>query len=293
MVLPKRTIDELITRYMLEPQLHDLFVEGKYDKSFYEWFFKALDCELVSVFEIDTVDIDDALLRQLGLNWGNRSEVIALATSFEQAFSDGVPYLRCVVDSDFDFLLGSRVAATYLLYTDYTSIELYCCCENVIDKVFSTGLGQVLSDAKILFEDFSLICQAAFIMRAANQSLGWRMQWRELRRSLSMSDEHVILDEVRLVRRYLSSNQRAGSLEEFNRARSELSALQVDDVRKAIHCEDFFDVLGWYIIQKIGRRSTGIGNPDSVRAMVLPALEMEQIRDEPLFTSLAQIYCNG
>ena len=36
----RRTLDELVARYVLEPDLRDIYVEGKTDKLFLEWFLR-------------------------------------------------------------------------------------------------------------------------------------------------------------------------------------------------------------------------------------------------------------
>ncbi len=53
----RRTLEELVTRYQLEPELRDIYVEGKTDKILLEWFLEQKGVENFAVYEIDTVEI--------------------------------------------------------------------------------------------------------------------------------------------------------------------------------------------------------------------------------------------
>jgi len=105
----RRKLDELVARYVLEPSLHDVYVEGLTDKCIIQWFLEEsnLDTENVAVYEIDTIDIPTDRLFELGLNDNNRSRVIFLAFELQSRFEGSLPTVICIADKDFDSLIAS------------------------------------------------------------------------------------------------------------------------------------------------------------------------------------------
>jgi hypothetical protein len=124
----RRTLDELVARYVLEPDLRDIYVEGKTDKLFLEWFLRNRGIEDIAVYEIETVDISaDKLfepqlkdnkwflinrsiediavyeietvdisaerLFELQLKDNNRSRVITLALYLQDKFPETTPHV--------------------------------------------------------------------------------------------------------------------------------------------------------------------------------------------------------
>jgi len=75
----RRKLDEIIARYDLNPSFCDVYVEGDSDRGILESFFEDLGNLEVVVYDIDTVEIPSAVLRELGLENNNRGRVIALA----------------------------------------------------------------------------------------------------------------------------------------------------------------------------------------------------------------------
>ena len=57
MSIPPFEIESLLTKYELEPEIKDLFVEGPTDKRILRWFFKKAGLTDVDVFEITDVDV--------------------------------------------------------------------------------------------------------------------------------------------------------------------------------------------------------------------------------------------
>lgn len=56
MELPRPTIEELISRYTLEPTLDDVFVEGAFDKNILDVRARMQADRRITVYEIDSVD---------------------------------------------------------------------------------------------------------------------------------------------------------------------------------------------------------------------------------------------
>ncbi|WP_292753912.1 hypothetical protein [Nostoc sp. NMS4] len=130
----RRTLDELVTRYELEPELCDIYVEGKTDKQLIEWFLEDKQLQDFGVYEIDTVEIPAQLLFELGLKDNIRSRVIALAIYIHDKFLETPLHITCIVDKDFDWLFGKEYQCDLLLFTDYSCLEMYLFNEVVLDK---------------------------------------------------------------------------------------------------------------------------------------------------------------
>jgi hypothetical protein len=117
----RRTLEELVTRYQLEPELRDVYVEGKTDKILLEWFLEQRGVKNFAVYEIDTVEIPAQKLFEYGLNDNNRSRAIALALEIQNQLPE-LPHFTCIADKDFDWLFGKNYPCNSLLFSDYTSL---------------------------------------------------------------------------------------------------------------------------------------------------------------------------
>lgn len=286
----RRTIEELIARYTLEPELRDLFVEGLSDKLIFEWFFKQCRCELISIFEINCVNIQDSLIDELGLQSSNRDRVVALSIELERLLPIQVPQLCCVADSDFDFLLGRRHNSPYLVYSNYTSLDLYFWSEDILDRFFRLGVRYIPCEINTLLTNFAEVLQEVFLIRATNERLGWGLKWIEFTRCCSIKDNLVVFDRMEFIKRYLSKNCRRGDIKEFIDVCEELRKIEVETFKHRIRGGDFFELLGWYISKRIGRRGNKYRDPNIIRGMIIPGIDVKLLIKEKLFKNLTEKY---
>src|SRR4029078_13326996 len=115
MQLRRRTVNDLITRYELEPGLRDIYVEGDFDRDLISECLRKKGADGVAVYAIDTVEILDSTLLSFGLTRGNKPETIALAKILSR-LSDRVRYY-CIVDRDLDHWFGDLERVRGLLWT--------------------------------------------------------------------------------------------------------------------------------------------------------------------------------
>jgi len=286
----RRTIEELIARYQFEPELRDIYVEGNGDKLLLEWFLRKLGCRDVSVFEIDCVDIPNQVIQDLKLEQNNRDEVIALSLLFHNNLKDDCDHLICIADSDYDFLLGRKHDSRYLIYTDYTSMDLYFCSASIVEKVLMLGVRKIPCDVQQLFDNLIDVLQKVFLVRATNVRLGWNLEWNDFRRCCSIRDNFVIIDCDELINRYLSKNARRSSKPDFIRVYTGLKAKALKDFRHRIRGHDFLTILGWYIAKHVREGGNKYNDPNIIRAMIFPAIDMDHLVREPLFSRLLSKY---
>ena len=286
----RKTIDELITRYILEPELRDLYVEGPGEKTSYNWFFRQFNCKSVAIFEIDSVDIPDSLLANYKLQSGNRDELIALALEFQRLLKDDLRFLLCVVDSDFDFLLGRTHCSRYLLYSEYTSTDLCFCSEETLGRFFMLGLRCVPCNISILLENFATILQEFFLIRTANEKLGWCLGWIDFDKYCSIKDNLVVFNSNKFIGSYLSTNNRLKDLEEFISVCGQLRGIETKTFKHRIRGHDFFELLSWYVSKRIGHRGRKYRDPEVVRTAICSAVPAKSLTSTEPFKTLLNTY---
>lgn len=286
--LPRRTIGEIITRYQLEPDLRDLFVEGSRDRDIYRWYLKECGYRNITVLQIDTVEVTREILDFHDLGNGNRARLIGLAFELDTQFEAVLQFVRCIADSDFDFILGLHGGAQHLLYTDYTSVDLYTFGEEMLKKVLCLGFTHSEAQVESLLESITPILTEMFIIRAANERLGWGMTIPDFTRCCEIQGSRINFDRDVFVNRCLDSNAKRGDRAIFDNVCTELEAVQLSDRRKGIHGDDYFELLGWYLRRQRGWRGYARGER-SIMNVLVPALDDRLLAKEGLFARLK--YC--
>ena len=286
---PRRTIEDLIARYQLEPHLRDLFVEGPSDQAIYDWYLKNIGCPGITIFDIDSIDIDSDILQSYSLPIGSRSRVIALALLLGDSLDPRGPCVRCIADSDFDFVLGPRVQTAHLLYTDYTSVDMYLYTVHTLDKVLSLSFPIPEANIQPLITSMTRVLQEVFLARTVNQSLGWNMQFISFTGDCKIDENQVIFNKSSFVKRYLSKNNKLRDRAHFDQAYDALDLVPVSDPRMKIHSEDYLELLGWFISRKPRwRRYKERDQP--VKHVLLASLDTLRLQQERLFAELATVF---
>ena len=287
--LPRRTIDDLIARYQFEPELRDLFVEGHRDRGVFSWYLRGAGCKHVGVFEIDLVEIPSDALISHGLASGNRDRVIALALELDNQFPTVLQYVRCIADSDFNFIFESRNEVNHLLYTDYTSLDLYTYDEALLKKVLWLGFNVPETEIPALLDSMSPILQDLFIIRAANQRLDWSLTLVPFTRCCEIDGQKVVFDKTEFINRCLNSSARQHERSAFDELCEELQAVCLSDPKQIIHGEDYFELLGWYLRHRWNWQGYRRGER-SIMANLMAALDDRLLSDENLFFQINAIF---
>jgi hypothetical protein len=292
----RRKLDELVARYVLEPSLHDVYVEGLTDKSIIQWFLDEsnLDTKNCTVYEIDTVDIPNDQLCELGLNNGNRSRVIFLAFQLQRLFeTTSLPHVVCIADRDFDDLIGSSsIESELLLFTDYTSIEMYLFDSNIIEKFLRLALGKDDLEAVNILTNISPILEEMFLLRAANQSLSYGMEWlapASLRGCFKRrKGGQIEFDSKDFVEKYLNKNKRYSEKSAFLDKVKELRNKNISEIRNKIRGHDFIDLFCWYIDPYLPKDKKGFSDPEIVLGTLRCCLDVDYLMQEKLFQELTR-----
>ena len=289
--LPRRTIEELIARYELEPELRDLFVEGPSDRIIYSWYLRKCGYKQVGVFEIDSVDIPRELLDTYDLHTGNRSRVIVLALELDRNFTSMLEHVRCIADSDFDFILDIHHYSGHLIYTDYTSVDMYTYKEELLNKLLCLAFDHSDNQARSVFVSMTSVLRQLFIIRAVNKKLDWGMTFPRFTRCCRVRNSKIIFNRGEFVNRSLSSNQRQKKADLFGKLYDTLETVMLSDIRKSIHGDDYFELLGWYLHCEKNWRGYSKDQRSAMK-LLLATLEERDLANETMFLQLGSVFRN-
>ena len=287
--IPRREIDELVARYRLEPTLRDLYVEGVRDQRIYERYFKDMGRRDVSVFQSGSIEVDRGTLAFHFLGEGNRNRVLALALELDRLFPTTLARVRCIVDSDFNFVLQCSITSNHLLQTDYTSVDLYACDRELFVQDQIWGLGLDEEDVEELFAWMVPILKEVFVIRACNQALAWGMAILVLTRCCSIVNSDVEFRRDDFVRRCLQRNGRTSEEDIFETTCAMLRSVHLGDDRQGIHSDDYLELLGWYLHHHHHWGGYRRGER-SILDPLTSAMKPENLTKEPLFAQLNAIF---
>jgi len=213
-----------------------------------------------------------------------------LSVELERLLEKDIKCLMCVADSDFDLLLGHKYYSRYLIYSEYTCTELCFCSEETLEKLFMLGIRRLPCAIETLLANFAEVLQEVFIIRAANEKLGWNMGWIDFVHCCSINDNLVVFDYDEFIKRYLSKNNRQKDFEEFISVCEKLRHIKVETFKHRIRGHDFFELLGWYISKKVRKGGNRYRYPEVVRTAIVTAVSPESLINNEPFRTLLNIY---
>jgi hypothetical protein len=244
-MIVRRTIEELLVRYELEPGLRDIYVEGSFDREVIIRCSDRCSDRIVTVYEIDSVDVPVSLLNEYGLTEGNKQRVIALSKVLSDIEANCL--YRCLVDRDLDHWFGPLERIRGLVWTDHCAIELYFLTDELLrDIVIFAAKARIDNLAAFkasLIDALSLL----YAVRLADRDLGWSMKWISCDKHLSAVDSRVEFDEREYIKRLLMANGRYLSKATFEESMQGWRNRFYGDPRSHIRGHDFVEVLGWAI----------------------------------------------
>jgi hypothetical protein len=280
----RRTLEEIVARYELHPDICDIYVEGESDKDILRWFFDSNDRSNVIVYPITEIEISADHIDQRKLGNNNRGRVILLAAHLEQEL-ERVPTVTCLIDADMDYALGVPPPTGLLLRTDFSSMDMYGYDATAVLKVARLLGCDLNKTGREILNELSVFLQRLFLHRLVNHRLELRLQWIDAHRCCTLNASVFEFDEGEFRRRYLN---RAGIGSEdkktFEHELRKCENMKDLDTRFIIRGNDFIETLAWYFSRHIARPP----HPDAklVRRMLFATLPLEQLLKYSLFTAL-------
>lgn len=273
MILPRRSEDELRTRYLLEPTLDDIYVEGHSDKRILE---RALDELSVSrpVYSIDSVEVSARTLAKFGLTSGAKQRVLALSEHLSLPSDSPVRFL---VDRDRDEWFNRLRSQNCLRYSRYCDLESHFFREEIV-KDLIVGAGRAkLVDWNSVYSFLISVSRQVFAVRMADDELGLQMTFIDIDRFLKKSDEGIEFDLDQFVIRSCHKNGMA-RMERvmLDCVERWLSTLASSDVRRSLRGHDFLQIVAWLII-KYGGSIHIAKSIDNVLYLLVPRIADELV----------------
>lgn len=238
--LPRRTIEELKTRYFCEPELHDIYVEGAFDNEIITSWCNKNNERRIASYEIDTVDIPFEMLSKYKLTEGNKQRVIALAKELSQ---DELSGYRCLIDKDLEHWVQEIDNVPFLIRTKYCSLELYYFKEELIKRIIIEVSGSKISNWEEFFASFTDVLKKLYCLRLSDESLKLNLEWIELDKYFSFKGSSLIFDNNLYAKRVLIKNGKSGENEKFISNFNFWLGKTIGDPRFYIRGHDFVKII--------------------------------------------------
>ncbi len=284
--IPRRTIDELVIRYKLEPELRDVYVEGDFDRSLIEWFIDGINSAGVKVYKIETVEVPSEIVDAVTRREGNKGRVIALAKEIESRTGIDLNIL-CIVDSDLDEHLTEIVEGRYICRTDYSCMESYLYDQEIVERLFILYFGIAEDKAADFLCDSGAILLDLYLVRLVKYLLAPGISWMDPRKCMMESNGQLVLDLEEFVRRLLNKSEwKEGEerfFEEIENCRQRLRG----DTKHSLHGHDMVVVVITWVRQIAG--VTSRLEERDVHSAWSAAIERENIKDEVLFDKIKSL----
>lgn len=239
MTIPRRLISEIRTRYALEPELDDIYVEGRYDKLILDTAFKSVGIDR-PVYEIDTIDVPFDMLESLGLTRGKKQQVIAACLTLDLPSGSNVRFL---VDKDFDDHLNKVIKKPLLIYTPHCSL-VGCLLDS--DCLYQVVTKFVCIDDALwprIEEEVAQILTSIFCIRISMEELEYSHAIPSFVKSILKFDDGIIFEASHLISRCNSlPAPRAEILDRVSQWYEKLNRYELTD-RFCDH--DLFNLIRW------------------------------------------------
>jgi len=290
--MEKRTLEELILKYELEPSLFDIYVEGDSDVCCINIFLDELKYNNIGVFEIGFIDIPSDFLEFIKLENNNRGRVIALSQIF---LSKGITSnnVLCLIDRDFDNLLNVDHSNDILYYTDYSCMEAYIFDTHVINKFVINNYSSFNVSIAVMLDEFYLVLQELFLIRCANKELGWNLlSYDFLKQCNIVGNSEIVFDSQEYVKRYLNKNNKMDSLDIFIQSIEKNRSCVCADFRNQIHGHDFMKLFFWYL-SRLKPKTKDMYNEESLWKTCFLCLDIKQMTQYNFFKAISECACSN
>jgi len=251
-MLPERTIEDLRTRYTLEPTLRDVIVEGNFDWDVITQCFRSSGAMDRVVYPIDSIEVPKEILDKYQLTTGNKQRVIALAK--ELASLPDFTAFRCVVDRDLDHWFGELETVRRLLWTEYCSIELYFFSSEIVRHIVVVTAEAKIVDWDRYFNSLIEILREFYALRLTDRELGCSLDWISPINYLNWNADAISFDLNTYLKRTLEKNCKANLLADFEASYGKWMEMLLGDPRQFIRGHDLIEILAWTVRNAKGIR---------------------------------------
>ncbi|MFC9478869.1 hypothetical protein [Streptomyces griseus] len=296
--IPRRTVDELITLYTVEPEVRDIYTEGRSDKNFLQaHVIDFTNNPLCTAYAVsDRVDIPDGVLIQAGIMVGARGRIQWLAEQLAARIPNH-DSVKLIADRDFASVGADDSSDIHgLIYTDYSSMEAYALNESTISKLLGAALGvpQHVSAGKVLVAIKSTLV-ALFLIRLClrESKTGVRIPPKTLTKwDVDKHSKDSVIAAFRASLQTLSADERNGVTLESLVTRYEMYEEKVGgDVRNFSNGHDISLAIILYLKTHCGHVFNSdvrrpFQSPKVFEVLLMSCIERRVLLKEPLFKEL-------
>lgn len=240
----KWTIDELLARYELEPDLLDVFVEGGFDREVLSQQ-RSDGCAGRTFYEIDAVDVPAKMIGDHGLTLGNKQRVMALSKELSRAPASA--HVVCLVDRDLDHWFGAIENTTRLRWSTFCSIESHFLTKETIRDIAVTTARSKIPNFDVFFDSLARSLRQLYALRLANRELELNLKWTALRKYWGTNAGAVAFDLKKYAEAVLNSNSALNRKDDFTAAIDKWMLCLDCDIRLACRGHDYTELLAWAI----------------------------------------------
>jgi hypothetical protein len=281
----RRTIEELATRYELEPALRDVYVEGGFDVAVVCEALLQAGCHNAAVYEISTVNVPTENLSKYSLPDGNKGRVIALCLELDSHVAH--PHqVTGLVDRDYDTVVGRGYANRLLLFTDYACMEMYFFDESVLERFCRLFIRKDGGLAAQLLGELIPILQDLFFIRSTNEVLSLGLTWLDADKQCAVRNGVLVLDRQEFVQKYLNKNSKLSELSRFSTALESVREKASGDARHQINGHDFVRLLAKRLHPIV--RNKNIATADVIERVLPGYADYNRLKESPMFAVLIQ-----
>ena len=280
-------IEELVVLYNLEESIRDVYVEGNTDRLVMSVVLPRCGVVGATIRQVDEVAIDAASLGVDGLSDGQRDRVIYLARELDRRCRrDLVSAVACIVDADFDLLLGVTRSERLLLVTDVTALETYALEASVLDKFVRVCLKADRVSGHAIVQELTPVLRALFAVRAVRAEMAVHVAGPQFQKCCAVSNGRLTFDLKRYIQRLLDKAARQLEEDEFMRRVVAVQERLSDDVRRSAHGHDLLELLRYFLAEVLGPRTRY--EEDLFAGALLGCLEPGDLCGTGLFEELRQ-----
>lgn len=245
----RRSIAELQSRYELEPDLADVYVEGQFDRELFS-NVESLKKEGFAFYEIDTVDVPKDILNKHGFTSGNKQRVFALAKELETSLSSLNPTF--LIDKDMDHWLGGLQDVTRLRWSTYCSTELHFLTQEHVHTILAIVANIKFASFEALYDSFAVVLRHIYSIRLTACQAEGGMTWVKLKKYLRREGDCIQFDLKGYIRALLLANKMSGHEDEFVERVQDWQRKLSGDIRQCVRGHDFLHLLAWSISEFCG-----------------------------------------
>ena len=253
MCIPKRNIAEIRTRYELEPDLDDVYLEGVYDKEVLDAAMKDTPELFRPCYAIDDIYIDGSLLAKYNLTTGNRQRVIVLASELDLPLDTSV---RLIVDRDFEDWLPTLPRKSGLVTTKYCDLEIVFFYDEFVKKVMVDASRCKIPEWDNFFDALKVCLCELYCVRLEFEASKIGSPLIKFTRCVKLVEGNPILNISDLIERSLSrlidkNSRNKLSLKVLNR----ICELKKEPHQFVARGHDLITLLAWCIRKTKGDKS--------------------------------------